>query len=755
MADGGGFLQGLHDWLLGTDPAAKFGADPADANPEGIGAGIPALDPGPPVVGMTPGTQGVLSKLGNWVTSPEGMLAIGTTLRAGTGNENAFQDQARIQQGWATAAENARKLSAQQGVQQRYKLADAADPTHGAKFRSIMLQGVGENGASIKDIGDFISTATPPAEKTITLGDSLIGLGPDEKSPHIIATAAPKPIKVGENDTMITPPGATGPTLYGSDGKAIGGAAPEAAPAAAPPMTPPGGGAPIAAPQNVSPVGRTKLAQMIAVEAGNQPLAGKMAVGAVALNRLAKGYGGATSLEDVIDQPGQFEGMKRAGFITPKAMADAQAVADQLLSGQGYDPTNGADHFLNPVLQKTGWQGRPGMAIPDWASVPGGQQIGDHVFFGGQAPDASVAGAQASATAPSQTPQQAQLTAAIPPVKVASAAEAAKLPPNRQFVTPDGRTMWSKGSTPGGGAAPDTAAPVAAAKTGAQPGVPTVITPEIAKAEGIDPKYVGWTITKGKGKDAAGAPEDAARPEWKGLTGPALLAKMPQSEANQVQALAEGRMAYPTGKAAASPYWQERMAGLALYDPSFDQADPQSRVKARVMWTQGKMADTRTSMNTLVEHAARLEASSQALGNLQDVPFAANINALKHGVAKNMQSDALYKTFETDRKAVADEAVKALRGTTGARADVQDWMNQWNPEGGYKSNHASTVEIVNLMASKLNQMQDQYRIAMGRSVDPMTFLSPRNQALFKQLGGDKLLSHRMANGDLPVGVEAQ
>jgi hypothetical protein len=731
MADGGGFLQGLHDWLLGTDATTTPGTTTSGTDADtGLATDSDATTTPP---SYTPATQGVLSQLGHYLVSPEGRLAIGTTLRAGTGDPTAFQDQARIQQGWAAQAENARKQVAQTALNQRYQAAIAADPTGGQQFRQMMLAGVGQNGTPVKDISDIIAAAQTPAEKTAMIGDTMIGFGADNKSPHIIATAAPKPVKIGQNETILTPPGANGPTLYGPNGQPLPGAAPAAQAA------PPAGVTPPAAAANIDPAVKARFAQMIVREAGGEGPAGMLDVGNVALNQVKQGFHGYASLASALN-PHEFTGLQNTAPLTPQEQAMVGPLVDQLLSGQAPDRTNGATQYLNPVLQA-----QNGAAMPDWTKGRVGQRLGNHVFYGGgqQAAAAAGAGTPASATAPGQTAQQAQLTAAIPPVRVASAADAAKLPPNRQFITPDGRTMWSKGSTiTGQTAAPPAAAAgaatPAAATTGAQPGIPTLVTPAIAAAEGIDPKYIGWTITKGQGKDkATGAGvADAALPEWKGLTGQALLDKMAPSEANQVQALAEGRLAYPTGRAADLPVWRQRMAGLALYDPSFDFADPQSRVRTRLAFTgTGKGAQQLTAANNLMDHLSRLDASSQALGNVQGFPMAQQVNQGMQALANNTQTQGRYARFGSDQQAVAEELTKFLRGGTGAVADVKGWMSKFGETAGYDSNHAAVKEIVGLMSDQLANIAKQYQSGMGRSAQGLSMMSPENIAKFKALGG--------------------
>lgn len=170
-------------------------------------------------------------------------------------------------------------------------------------------------------------------------------------------------------------------------------------PAPAPQPAPPQAQAPMPAPQaappvqaqqqapmaqaqpaglQVSPQDRDGLIRMLATEAIGEGPEGMVAAGHVALNRLKTGYQGARSLADVVNAPHQFEGMSRAGQVSPQAYQQAAQVADAILSGQASDPTNGAVNFLNPELQA-----QLGRQIPAWAQGQG-QRIGRHVFFGGQ-----------------------------------------------------------------------------------------------------------------------------------------------------------------------------------------------------------------------------------------------------------------------------------------------------------------------------------------------------------------------------------
>jgi hypothetical protein len=128
--------------------------------------------------------------------------------------------------------------------------------------------------------------------------------------------------------------------------------------------------------RRTSPDDLDTAARTIAAEAGNQGTNGMAAVAHVMANR-ANLTG--KSLNDIITQPHQFEAFDNgsADKYDPghPAYDKAYQIAQQVVSGQRPDPTNGATNYLNPQLQA-----QLGRRQPDWA--PGdGQRIGDHVFY--------------------------------------------------------------------------------------------------------------------------------------------------------------------------------------------------------------------------------------------------------------------------------------------------------------------------------------------------------------------------------------
>ena len=108
------------------------------------------------------------------------------------------------------------------------------------------------------------------------------------------------------------------------------------------------------------------LARIIDVEARGEPYRGKVAVGAVVMNRVRDPRFPDT-IREVIYQPGQFytAGLRNHPVPSADALRAAQAAV------RGEDPTGGALFFYNPdIARADAW----------WASRPNKVRIGNHVF---------------------------------------------------------------------------------------------------------------------------------------------------------------------------------------------------------------------------------------------------------------------------------------------------------------------------------------------------------------------------------------
>lgn len=108
------------------------------------------------------------------------------------------------------------------------------------------------------------------------------------------------------------------------------------------------------------------LARVIEGEAADEPLLGKVGVGAVILNR-TKSASFPRTIAGVIFQDGAFESIANGQAYRPLTQESIQA-AEMAMSG--YDPTGGALFFWNPAKPVSPWVWSRSIIT----------QIGNHVF---------------------------------------------------------------------------------------------------------------------------------------------------------------------------------------------------------------------------------------------------------------------------------------------------------------------------------------------------------------------------------------
>ena len=110
------------------------------------------------------------------------------------------------------------------------------------------------------------------------------------------------------------------------------------------------------------------LSHIINAESGNQPLAGKIAVGNVVLNRVNSGRFPNTVYE-VIFQPGQFTPVSNGAI---RREPNAESVAAAKLCLDGANTAGNALYFINPYTSPNSWASR---------NRPYVATIGAHAFF--------------------------------------------------------------------------------------------------------------------------------------------------------------------------------------------------------------------------------------------------------------------------------------------------------------------------------------------------------------------------------------
>lgn len=250
-----------------------------------------------------------------------------------------------------------------------------------------------------------------------------------------------------------------------------------------------------------------------------------------------------------------------------------------------------------------------------------------------------------------------------------------------------------------------------------QPDAGVVTAPQSAGPQGGDEGAI----------PQAARPTSSERPQVN--TG--LLEQLEPQIALQVKALSEGRMAFPSGFALKSPYWQTMISLVSQYDPSFDAVNYNGRAKARNDFTSGKSAQNITSFNTAIGHLDSLDKSVDELENSRFPWWNSMANSAKGQYDTKFQS--AMKKFQAAKTAVTDELTRAFRGTGGNVHDIVQWEKAISDSDSPEALHSAIRTAIELLHSRIEAVGDQYNRGMGTTKDPLTLLSPKAQEAVRRL----------------------
>lgn len=230
-----------------------------------------------------------------------------------------------------------------------------------------------------------------------------------------------------------------------------------------------------------------------------------------------------------------------------------------------------------------------------------------------------------------------------------------------------------------------------------------------------------------------GAPAAAGAPGGDATAGgDAALAGMPPQMAAQVKALAEGRMAFPSGFALKSPYWQNMLSAVAAYDPSFDAVNYNARSKTRNSFVAGPDANNINALNTAMGHADNLSSSLAALNNTGSPMINRPLNAIQDAVL----GDPRQTKVNEDINALSSEMAKVFRSTGMSVADIDHWRSTLSQNMSPDQQKAAVGEALSLMGSRLDALGVKYDQGMGTTGNPLKLLSPKAQEIYNRLGSD-------------------
>ncbi len=273
--------------------------------------------------------------------------------------------------------------------------------------------------------------------------------------------------------------------------------------------------------------------------------------------------------------------------------------------------------------------------------------------------------------------------------------------------------------------------------------VETVAAQEIAKREAAGGKPLtdadraqiriqARASAKQPGLDATGG----LAPELANVHGDDYLKAINPIQAQEVKALAEGRMQFPAGAALRSPYWQGLLRDVGQFDPSFDAVNYNARAATRKDFTSGKSAQNITSFNTAIGHIGRLADSAEKLSNRSFPAWNSLANLASSQVGKPEVNN-----FNVAKQAVLDELTRSFRGSGGSQTEINEWSKRLDASQSPEQLRGAVKEAVGLLRSRIDAVGEQYQRGMGTTKDPVELLSPEAQKTLARLEG------RAAPGD--------
>jgi len=234
-----------------------------------------------------------------------------------------------------------------------------------------------------------------------------------------------------------------------------------------------------------------------------------------------------------------------------------------------------------------------------------------------------------------------------------------------------------------------------------------------------------------------------------GLMGKEFLASLDKPTADQVRALADGRMAFPTGKALQSAYWQKMLSAVSQYDPSFDAVNYGARAKARNDLTAGKTGENIKAINTAIAHIGQLDDQMTALDNTTSPAFNAAMNwKATHlwGAERQEKLAAVSATAE----GVAGEMAKVFRSTGMSVHEIDAWRQKFAESITPAQQRGTMQAAMHMLQGRMEAIQDQYRTGMGTTSEPLKILTPEAEKVFTKLKDMKDLPKKQPAG-LPAG----
>lgn len=216
-----------------------------------------------------------------------------------------------------------------------------------------------------------------------------------------------------------------------------------------------------------------------------------------------------------------------------------------------------------------------------------------------------------------------------------------------------------------------------------------------------------------------------------------VLAGVAPGVAAQVKALVAGRMPMSPNMYR-SPVGQFLLQKASELDPNFDAVNYNSRNAVRKDFTSGKAATTINALNTAIGHLGVLQEKGDALDKNLDAGGQYPILNWAENKINTAKGGGDVTSYNAAKNSVAGELVNAYRAGGGSEADIQERLKDLSENQSPEQRQKTLSTIGDLLGSKLDAMNDQYRRSMGTAAEDTHFYTPDAISTLKKLGATKV-----------------
>lgn len=210
---------------------------------------------------------------------------------------------------------------------------------------------------------------------------------------------------------------------------------------------------------------------------------------------------------------------------------------------------------------------------------------------------------------------------------------------------------------------------------------------------------------------------------WHPASGDTFLNSLPLDDQKKTLVKAIANYELPPGSARGglgSPEVQQLLAFAKQYDPNFSAPDYTVRQGVRKAFSDGQYSKTVTALNTAIDHARTLAEEGKSLNNYGSPLLNAPINFIQ----QHVMGDTRQGKFEQTARNLGGEVVKAVTGGEGALDDRIKAAEDYSLNGSPQQQTGALENTVDLLKSKLDELNATYKRGMGPQHDVLELLSP-------------------------------